>query len=361
MSTELAPSHPGTEERRPAPPPFGTVVVPVYNERESVEGLLGEIEAGCAPTGAPWEILFVDDGSTDGTGDLVETLIASHPGLRLVRLRRNFGKSAALSAGFEHARGEVIVTLDGDGQDDPAEIPRLIAPIVDDGYDLVSGWKKERRDPTEKRAPSRLFNRVTARLSGLPLHDFNCGLKAYRGACARSLELYGEQHRFIPVIGFQRGWRITELTVNHRERRHGRSKFGIERYLRGFLDLTTVLFIGRYQYRPLHLFGPLGLGCMFLGLVISTWLTIEWIGGESLSRRPLLILGVLLIVVGVQLLTFGLMSEMIAAARQDVRGRQVRALQVERVVGAGPRPEPEAVRPGPAGPSGAPSPTEKRP
>lgn len=319
-----------------AAPPLGTVVVPVYDELGSVEPLLEEIEAGRAAAGGAWEILFVDDGSSDGTPERLEELIAGHPTLRLVCLRRNFGKSAALSAGFEHARGEVVVTLDGDGQDDPAEIPRLIAPILAGEQDLVSGWKRERRDPAEKRLPSRLFNRVTARLSGVPLHDFNCGLKAYRGSCARSLELYGEQHRLIPVIGFQRGWRIAELEVNHRARRHGRSKFGIERYLRGFLDLITVLFMGRYQYRPLHLFGPLGLLFMGAGIVISAWLTIEWIGGESLSRRPLLILGVLLIVVGVQLLTFGLMSEMIAASRQDARGRQVRVLQVERIVGGEP-------------------------
>lgn len=339
MEIEITSPAPG-EAATASRPPLGTVVVPAYDERESVEGLLEEIEAACGATGEPWEILFVDDGSTDGTAETLEALIPSRPALRLVRLRRNFGKSAALSAGFELARGEVVVTLDADGQDDPAEIPRLIAPILAGEQDLVSGWKRERRDPAEKRLPSRLFNRVTARLSGVPLHDFNCGLKAYRGSCARSLELYGEQHRLIPVIGFQRGWRVAELPVNHRERRHGRSKFGVERYLRGFLDLVTVLFMGRYQYRPLHLFGPLGLACMLVGIVISAWLTIEWIGGEALSRRPLLILGVLLIVVGVQLLTFGLMSEMIAASRQDARGRQVRTLQVERVVAsdAGERP-----------------------
>jgi len=311
------------------------VVVPVFDERDSIEALLTEIERACAATGRSWEILFVDDGSADGTAELVESLVPEHPEVGLVKLRRNFGKSAALSAGFQKARGEIVVTLDGDGQDDPAEIPELIAPIVDDGYDLVSGWKRTRHDPREKRVPSRVFNRVTAKLSGVPLHDFNCGLKAYRGSCARSLELYGEQHRLIPVIGFQRGWKVTERAVNHRERRHGRSKFGVERYLRGFLDLVTVLFIGRYQYRPLHLFGTLGLALMSAGLLISAWLTIEWIGGEALSRRPALILGVLLIVVGVQLLTFGLVSEMIAATRQDLRGPQGRAQQVERVVEAG--------------------------
>jgi glycosyltransferase involved in cell wall biosynthesis len=309
-----------------------SLVVPVLNEREALPALVDEIERACEATGASWEVVFVDDGSTDGSAELLERLALEREPVRLVKLRRNFGKSAALRAGFEHSTGDVVVTLDGDGQDDPAEIPALVRKL-DEGYDVVSGWKRDRRDPSLKRWSSRLFNAVTRRLSGLRLHDFNCGLKAYRGDCARSLELYGELHRYIPVLAHQRGWRVTELPVNHRPRRHGRSRYGSARYGRGVLDLLTVLFIGRYQYRPLHLFGGVGLLLMLAGFVISAYLSaIKIFGGEAIGRRPLLLLGVLLIVVGIQLLTLGLLGEMVAATRQDVGGPRSRELQVERVV-----------------------------
>jgi glycosyltransferase involved in cell wall biosynthesis len=310
-----------------------SVVVPVLDERECVEELLKEIERACDATGRSWEVIFVDDGSTDGSLELLERLASEHTNVGVVAHRRNFGKAAALTTGFDYATGEAIVTLDGDGQDDPAEIPGLLEEL-ESGWDLVCGWKHQRHDPAEKRWPSRLFNRTTARLSGLKLHDFNCGLKAYRGEAARSLTLYGEQHRFIPVLGFQRGWRITERAVNHRPRVHGKSKFGFERYLRGLLDLVTVLFIGRYEYRPLHLFGGLGLVMMLAGTVICTVLSIEWLGGDSIGRRPLLTLGVLLIVVGVQFLTLGLVGELITAARQEARGRPARTSFVSRVAGS---------------------------
>ncbi len=316
------------------PPPFGSVVVPIYNEHESIEELLEEIDVACQSTGRSWEVLFVDDGSTDGSTEVLERL-AERPDISIVRLRRNFGKSAALTAGFDHTKGEVVVTIDGDGQDDPGEVPALLE-VLESGYDVVCGWKRNRLDPAEKRLASRLFNKATARLSGVPLHDFNCGLKAYRGDCARSLALYGEQHRFIPVLAFQRGWRVTEKPVNHRPRRHGSSKFGLERYVRGFLDLLTVLFIGRYQYRPLHLFGGVGLVLMTLGIVICAVLSLQWAGGEAIGRRPLLILGVLLVVVGVQLLTLGLVGEMITALREDVRGRNTRAGLVDPGTGRDP-------------------------
>ena len=309
-----------------------SVVIPILDERECLEQLLDELENACDPTGRSWEAIFVDDGSTDGSAELLERLAGERPNVSVVSLRRNFGKAAALTTGFDYATGEVIVTLDGDGQDDPAEIPALL-DAIDSGYDLVCGWKHQRNDPAEKRWPSRLFNRTTARLSGLPLHDFNCGLKAYRGDAARSLTLYGEQHRFVPVLGFQRGWRITEREVNHRPRRHGKSKFGFERYLRGLFDLLTVLFIGRYEYRPLHLFGGLGALLMIAGTAVCTVLSIQWLGGESIGRRPLLILGVLLIVVGVQFLTLGLVGELITAARQEARGRPARTSFVRRVSG----------------------------
>jgi glycosyltransferase involved in cell wall biosynthesis len=310
-----------------------SVVVPVLDERDCIEELLGEIERACDAIARSWEVVFVDDGSTDGSSQLLERLAAEHTNVGVVSHRRNFGKAAALTTGFDYAAGDVIVTLDGDGQDDPAEIPALVEELETGGWDLVCGWKHQRRDPAEKRWPSRLFNRTTARLSGLPLHDFNCGFKAYRRDAARSLTLYGEQYRFIPVLGFQRGWRITEREVNPRPRLHGRSKFGLERYLRGLLDLVTVLFIGRYEYRPLHLFGGLGLLLMLAGTAICTVLSIEWFSGESIGRRPLLILGVLLIVVGVQFLTLGLVGELITAARQEARGRPARTSFVRSVSG----------------------------
>jgi glycosyltransferase involved in cell wall biosynthesis len=312
-----------------------SVVVPILNEREGLPELLSEIERACDSLGLTWEVIFVDDGSTDGSADLLEGLTADHDAIRVVRLRRNFGKSAALTAGFEHSSGKIVVTLDGDGQDDPAEIPELVRKL-DEGYQLVSGWKRERHDPAGRRWASRLFNEVTARLSGVDLHDFNCGLKAYEGECARSLQIYGELHRYIPVLAVQRGWRVTELPVNHRVRRHGRSKFGFERYARGPFDLLTVLFIGRYQYRPLHLFGGLGSVLILAGLVISAYLAVLRFRGEAIGDRPLLLLGALLIVVGIQLLTFGLLGQMFVAMRPEGSAARSSDAQVERVVGGGP-------------------------
>jgi glycosyltransferase involved in cell wall biosynthesis len=311
-----------------------SVVVPAYNERDGLPELLAEIERACDSIGLAWEVIFVDDGSTDGSGELLERLATEHDEVRFVRLRRNFGKSAALSAGFERSSGEIVVTLDGDGQDDPAEIPALVAKL-EDGYQLVSGWKRERQDPAVRRWASRLFNRVTARLSGVDLHDFNCGLKAYRGECARSLRIYGELHRYIPVLAVQRGWRVTELPVHHRPRRHGRSKFGFERYARGPFDLLSVLFIGRYQDRPLHLFGGLGVALILIGLVISAYLAALRFNGEAIGDRPLLLLGVLLIVVGIQLLTFGLLGQMFVVVRQERSTARSGDSEVERVVGGG--------------------------
>jgi glycosyltransferase involved in cell wall biosynthesis len=314
----------GSEPSRGVPPSLSggpidlSVVIPAYNERPALEPLLVEVEQACSATGLAWEVVVVDDGSTDGSAELLERLAREREPVRLVQLRRNFGKSAALRAGFDASRGRIVVTMDGDGQDDPAEIPALVAKL-DEGYDVVSGWKRERRDPTFKRWGSRLFNRLTAKLSGVPLHDVNCGLKAYRGPAIRSLEIYGEQHRLIPVIGFQRGWRVAELPVRHRPREQGRSKFGPERYARGVLDLFGVLFLGRYGYRPLHLFGGFGLILFVVGLLICVYLTIEKIAGEAIGDRPLLMLGVLLVIAGIQLFTLGLVGEMIAATRQDVR------------------------------------------
>lgn len=317
-----------------------SIVIPAFNERQALPGLIEEISRACDSLAIDWEAIVVDDGSTDGSTELVEALAAERPEVRGVRLRRNFGKSAALAAGFEHSSGETIVTIDGDGQDDPADIPALLAEL-DRGADLVSGWKRQRRDPLSRRMASRVFNRVTTWLTGVSMHDMNCGFKAYRGECARSLDVYGELHRYMPVLADQQGWRVAELPVNHRERRHGSSRFGLERYLRGALDLITVVFIGRYQHRPLHLFGGMGVGLTALGVVICAYLTIVKLGGESIGQRPLLFLGVLMIVIGIQFLTFGLLAQMVVVARQDGDASRVDAATIERLVGFDPeRPAP---------------------
>jgi glycosyltransferase involved in cell wall biosynthesis len=313
--------------------PVISVVVPVRDEERSVALLHEELEAALEPGGEPWEAVFVDDGSTDGTFAALTRLHARTPNTRVVRLRRNFGKSTALAAGFAQAEGETIVTIDGDLQDDPAEIPQLLAKL-DEGFDLVSGWKARRRDPLRRRILSRIFNAVTGRISGLRLHDMNCGLKAYRAEVVRGLALYGELHRFIPVLAHYRGFRIAEVPVNHRPRTHGGSRYGMERYLRGFLDLLTVTFMGRYRHRPLHLFGGLGLLLGFLGTAILVYLTVLKATGEAIGHRPLLTLGVLLVVVGLQFFSLGLLSEMVTSHHEERIGAEERErAQVEEVLG----------------------------
>ncbi|TML29873.1 MAG: glycosyltransferase family 2 protein [Actinobacteria bacterium] len=301
-----------------------SVVVPVHNEERSVALLYDELRSALEPLEMQWETIFVDDGSTDGTFAALTRLHSSTDNVRVVRLRRNFGKAAALRAGFDQARGETVVTIDGDLQDDPAEIPRLLAKL-EEGFDLVSGWKTRRRDPLTRRVLSRIFNRVTGAFSGVHLHDMNCGLKAYRAEVVHGLRLYGELHRFIPVLAHYRGFRIAELPVNHRPREHGRSRYGVERYLRGFLDLLTVSFIGRYRHRPLHLFGGLGLILGAFGTAILVYLTVLKILGNAIGHRPLLLLGVLLVVIGMQFFSLGLISEMITSHHEERAGERDRA------------------------------------
>jgi glycosyltransferase involved in cell wall biosynthesis len=296
--------------------PVLSVVVPVYDEEASVEFLYEELRAALEPLGGEWEAIFVDDGSTDGSFAALTRLHSAHPNVRIVRLRRNFGKAAALAAGFEQASGDVVVTIDADLQDDPVEIPRLLAKL-EEGFDLVSGWKKRRRDRWTRRVLSRLFNAAAGRISGVRLHDMNCGLKAYRAEVVRGLRLYGELHRFVPVLAHHQGFRVAELPVNHRPRRHGRSRYGFERYLRGFLDLLGVSFMGRYRHRPLHLFGGIGLALGMIGIGVLAYLTVLKIGGQAIGQRPLLILGVLLVVVGIQLFSLGLISELITSLHEE--------------------------------------------
>jgi dolichol-phosphate mannosyltransferase len=308
-----------------------SVVVPVHDEERSVALLVEEVEAALQPSGHDWEVVFVDDGSSDGTFSALTRLHAARDDVRVVRLRRNFGKAAALDAGFAEARGDIVVTIDGDLQDDPAEIPRLLAKL-DEGFDLVTGWKTRRRDPLTRRLPSRLFNWVTGRLAGLRLHDMNCGLKAYRAEVVRDIRLYGELHRFVPVLAHYRGYRVAELPVNHRPREHGRSRYGMERYVRGFLDLLTVTFMGRYRHRPLHLFGGLGLVLGVAGTAILVYLTVVKAMGEAIGHRPLLTLGVLLVVVGIQFVSLGLLSELITSHHEDRAGERDRQRMVDEVL-----------------------------
>jgi glycosyltransferase involved in cell wall biosynthesis len=304
-----------------------SVVVPICNEERSVALLYEELQAALDPLEREWEAVFVDDGSSDGSFAALTRLHARTANVRVVRLRRNFGKAAALAAGFAHATGDVVVTIDGDLQDDASEIPRLLAKL-DEGFDLVSGWKTERRDPLTRRLPSRLFNWTASRVAGIRLHDMNCGLKAYRAEVVRGLTLYGELHRFIPVLAHERGFRVAELPVNHRPRAHGRSRYGMERYLRAFLDLLTVSFMGRYRHRPLHLFGGIGLVLGTIGFGVLVYLTALKLAGNAIGHRPLLTLGVLLVVVGMQFFSLGLLGELVtshhaerAAARETEDAR----------------------------------------
>ncbi|MBN8868788.1 MAG: glycosyltransferase family 2 protein [Solirubrobacterales bacterium] len=306
-----------------------TVVIPALNEREALPDLIQEINQAVEPLDLEWQILVVDDGSTDRTYEMLEEMAASDERVGAIRLRRNFGKSAALAVGLAATDADVVITIDGDGQDDPADIPLLLEQL-DQGFDLVSGWKRDRQDPASRRLASKAFNWFTARATGIRMHDMNCGFKAYRGECARSIDVYGEMHRFMPALAEQQGWSTTEVPVNHRARTHGKSRFGLERYMRGALDLLTVVFVGRYQYRPLHFFGWLGSGLTLIGLLICLYLTILKIGGSAIGERPLLFLGVLLIVVGVQLLTLGLLGQMLVLARREISANQIEAGRIER-------------------------------
>jgi glycosyltransferase involved in cell wall biosynthesis len=288
-----------------------TVIVPVRDEEDSVGELAARVAAVLERLGKSFEIVFVDDGSGDGTPKRVREARARDPRVKLVRLRRNFGKAAALSAGFDHSLGRIIITMDGDLQDDPDEIPRFLSTLEEGELDLVSGWKRRRHDPMSKTLPSRLFNWVTRALAQVDLHDFNCGFKAYRREVLAEISVYGELHRYIPVLASRRGFAVGEIEVTHHPRRHGISKYGWDRFYKGLLDLITVLFITRYTRRPLHLFGAVGLLFLVGGFGIDSYLAILWFGGGHLGNRPLLQLGILLMVLGIQVLTTGLIGEMI--------------------------------------------------
>ncbi len=284
-------------------------VIPVLNEVESLKQLYHEIIQN---TGIhSYEIIFIDDGSTDGSFEIMEELAKADALVRVIKFRRNFGKAAALQKGFDLAQGEVIFTMDADLQDDPVEIPAFLAKL-EEGYDLVSGWKKKRHDPWHKRVPSKLFNSVTAQTFHLKLKDYNCGFKAYRKELVKELSLYGEMHRYIPALAHALGFKVGEIAVQHRARQFGKSKYGMERYLRGFFDLLTVKMVTQYVKSPLYLFGRIGLVSTVLGSIITLYLAVLKIFyGVPLSNRPLLFLGMLLILGGLQFVSLGLISELI--------------------------------------------------
>lgn len=307
-----------------ATPPYLSVIVPLYNEEESLPELLGNIKNALKELRKPYEVIFIDDGSTDGSFGVLKTLHRENKSVKVVRFRRNFGKSAALSVGFAEARGTFVATMDADLQDDPAEIPGLIE-AMGDSYDLVSGWKRKRFDPVSKTIPSRFFNFVTAKMTGIPLHDFNCGLKAYRREVVKEINVYGELHRYIPALAHWAGYRVGEKVVQHHPRKYGHTKFGLSRFFKGFLDLLTVLFNTRYVKRPLHLFGVWGIISFLVGGIIDVYLSIEWLRGETaLSNRPLFMVGFFLVIIGVQFISIGLLGEMITRQEHSERTYSVR-------------------------------------
>ncbi len=289
-----------------------SIVIPLLNEAESLRPLMHQIREVMAAYGRSYQVIFIDDGSTDDSMQILEELHTAHPEVTVIQFRRNFAKAAAYTAGFQRATGRVIITMDADLQDDPAEIPNLVARL-DEGYDLVSGWKKKRFDPLGKTIPSRFFNWVTGRVSGIPIHDFNCGLKAYRREVVTDVKIYGELHRYIPVLAHLEGYRVGEIPVQHRSRQFGVTKYGWGRLLKGFLDLLTVMYLGKYMGRPLHLFGTVGAILGLLGTGVNGYIGSLWLRtGTIQNRHPLLNLGILLTVLGVQFVCTGLLADMIA-------------------------------------------------
>jgi glycosyltransferase involved in cell wall biosynthesis len=301
-----------------------SVVIPLLNEEQSLKELTDQLKISLVRMGGHYELIFIDDGSTDNSFRVLRDLHFHNRRIKVIRFRRNYGKSAALMVGFQKAQGEFVVTMDADLQDDPAEIPNLIKQMKT-GYDVVSGWKKKRHDPISKTIPSRFFNFVTALVTGIKIHDFNCGLKAYRRDVVKSVNVYGELHRYIPVLAYFQGFRIGEIVVQHHARKYGKTKFGISRFFKGFLDLLTVIFTTRYITRPLHLFGLWGMAGIMTGTIIDTYLIYEKIfKGEPLSNRPLFLLGLILIIVGVQVVSTGLLGEMITRGQHAEREYSVK-------------------------------------
>jgi glycosyltransferase involved in cell wall biosynthesis len=291
------------------------VVVPAFNEAESLPELIERIDQAATGMGRTWEVWIIDDGSTDDTFAVVEKLAAARPQVHGLQFGRNFGKAAALAAGFRAASGTVVITMDADLQDDPAEIPALVGKI-EEGYDLVSGWKQDRKDSFIKNKTSRVFNWFTSRMCGLKLHDFNCGLKAYRREVTQRVKIYGEMHRYVPALAYLDGFRVAELPVKHFARKYGETKYGMARFVNGFLDLLTVYFLHARRTSPLHFFGRWGLGFLTAGGGISLYFLVWWMMGNGLRLRPLLVLGLIFILMAMQFISLGLIAELVVAGRR---------------------------------------------
>ena len=302
-----------------------SVVVPLYNEEESLPELVAWIDRVAKANNLTYEVIMVDDGSTDSSWSVVERLKGDYPAIRGISFVRNYGKSAALYCGFDMAEGEVVITMDADLQDSPDEIPELRRMILEDGYDLVSGWKKKRYDPANKRLPSKFFNWTARVVSGIKLHDFNCGLKAYRRRVVKSIEVYGEMHRYIPILAKHAGFkRIGEKVVQHQERKYGKSKFGLERMVKGYLDLISVSFMSHFGRSPMYIFGGLGTVMFLLGFVAVAWIIVDkFVSGHPLTNQPLFYLSLVAIVLGVQLFLAGFLGELINRRSSDRNSYQI--------------------------------------
>ena len=298
-----------------------SVVIPVLNEKESLPELVRELEHSLS-TYSAWEVLFIDDGSSDGSTEWMADLCTKNSNFKLLQFYRNYGKAAALSEGFKVATGEYIITMDADLQDDPAEIPNLISKLSD-GWDLVSGWKKTRHDPLNKTLPSKVFNFVTRLMTGVKIHDFNCGLKGYKQAVVKSIEVYGGRHRYIPALAGQQKFKITEIVVNHRARQFGETKYGGSRMFHGFFDLITILFLNRYTQQPLHLFGMFGIGFLNVGFIVECFvLYFKYALGEPFSKHmALLMFGIMFIIIGIQFFSLGLLGELMTRSTQGQENR----------------------------------------
>jgi len=298
-----------------------SVVIPVLNEKESLPELVRELEHSLS-TYSAWEVLFIDDGSSDGSTEWMADLCTKNSNFKLLQFYRNYGKAAALSEGFKVATGEYIITMDADLQDDPAEIPNLISKLSD-GWDLVSGWKKMRHDPLNKTLPSKVFNFVTRLMTGVKIHDFNCGLKGYKQAVVKSIEVYGGRHRYIPALAGQQKFKITEIVVNHRARQFGETKYGGSRMFHGFFDLITILFLNRYTQQPLHLFGMFGIGFLNVGFIVECFvLYFKYALGEPFSKHmALLMFGIMFIIIGIQFFSIGLLGELMTRSTQGQENR----------------------------------------
>lgn len=292
------------------------IIIPVLNEERNVFHLYRLLRHVLKDITQDYEVIFVDDGSRDKTYHVLKSIHLNDNKVKVIKFRRNFGKAAALSAGFAEAKARIVITMDGDLQDDAREIPKFIRKI-NEGYDMVSGWKRRRYDPLGKTIPSKFFNWLTRKLTGVRVHDSNCGFKAYRGHVVKSIKLYGELHRYIPALAYWQGYRVGEIVVKHHPRRHGKSKYGVERLVKGFLDLITVKYITTYTKRPLHFFGFIGLGASGIGVLLGFYLFCQWLVGVGIGKRPLLLLAVLIIMVGVQFISMGLIGELIVINNSD--------------------------------------------